>query len=109
MKAKRTTQLHRAKIKVSPDENDFAGLDAWARNLKLEDGRSLTVAERREERVARSVGRPSKPVSAKAKRVMISMTPELIKAAGIFAKRNGRTLSGLIAESLQEKIKRKTS
>ena len=62
-----------------------------------------------EERLARSVGRPSKPESAKAKRVMISMTPSLIKAAGTYAKRTGRTLSGLIAESLVEKIKSKAS
>jgi hypothetical protein len=38
---------------------------------------------------------------------MISMTPGLIKAAGAYANRTGRTLSGLIAESLTEKIKRK--
>jgi hypothetical protein len=36
---------------------------------------------------------------------MISMTPSLIKAAGNYARRTGRTLSGLIAESLAEKIK----
>jgi hypothetical protein len=40
---------------------------------------------------------------------MISMTPSLIKAAGTYAKRTGRTLSGLIAESLVEKIKSKAS
>ena len=40
---------------------------------------------------------------------MISMTPSLIKAADTYAKRTGRTLSGLIAESLMEKIKRKAS
>jgi hypothetical protein len=94
---------------MTPDERDFAALDAWARNLKLRDGRRLTAGERREEEIARSVGRPPKPESAKAKRVMISMTPGLIKAAGSYAKRTGRTLSGLIAESLAEKIKRKAS
>jgi hypothetical protein len=94
----------KAKVKVTPDEHDPAGLDAWARNLKLEDGRPLTSAERLEERIARSVGRPVKPASAKAKRVMISMAPTLIKAAGVYAKQTGRTLSGLIAESLLEKM-----
>jgi hypothetical protein len=94
---------------TTPNENDFAALDEWARNLKLEDGRPLTASERREERLARSVGRPAKPESAKAKRLMISMTPGLIKAAGDYAKRTGRTLSGLIAESLTEKLKRKAS
>jgi hypothetical protein len=94
---------------TTPDEDDFAALDAWAKNLKLEDGRPLTAAQRREEKLARSVGRPAKPESAKAKRVMISMAPDLIKAAGSYAKRTGKTLSGLIAESLAEKMKRKAS
>jgi hypothetical protein len=40
---------------------------------------------------------------------MIHMTPSLIRASRIYAKRTGRTLSGLIAESLAEKIKRKAS
>lgn len=109
MKTKSTNHARRAKLNVTPDERDFAGLDAWARNLRLEDGRSLTAMGRREEAMARSVGRPPKPDSTKAKRVMISMTPSLIKAAGTYAKRTGRTLSGLIAESLLEKIKRKAS
>ena len=106
MKTKLATRARRAKVNATPDEGDFAGLDAWARNLKLKDGRALTSAERREEDLARSVGRPRKPESAKAKRVMISMTPSLIEAAGTYAKRTGRTLSGLIAECLAEKIKR---
>ena len=109
MKTKLTPRTRRTKVAMTPDEEDFAGLDAWARDLKLADGRPLTVAERREEGLARRVGRPVKPDSAKAKRVMISMTPVLIEAAGIYAKRTGRTLSGLIAESLVEKIKRKAS
>jgi hypothetical protein len=104
MKTKSTT---RTKSAATPDEDDFAGLDAWARSLKLEDGRPLTAPERREEGLARSVGRPPKPDSDKAKRVMISMNPGLIKAAGAYAKRTGLTLSGLIAESLTERIKRK--
>ena len=107
MKTKSTNRTTHTRAAATPDEDDFAGLDAWAQNLKFEDGRSLTAAERREEGLARSVGRPPKPDSAKAKRVMISMTPGLIKAAGAYAKRTGRTLSGLIAESLTEEIKRK--
>jgi hypothetical protein len=98
-----------AKVKPSPDEDDFAALDAWARNLKLKDGRPLNAVQRREFELARSVGRPTKPESAKAKRVMISMTPTLMKAAGTYAKRTGKTLSGLIAESLAEKMKRRAS
>jgi hypothetical protein len=109
MKTKLTTGARQGKGSRTPDEGDFSGLDAWARNLKLEDGRALRAAEKREEKLARSVGRPQKPESAKAKRVMISMTPSLIEAAGSYAKRTGRTLSGLIAESLAEKIKRKAT
>ena len=109
MKTKSATGARRAKVNTTPDERDFGGLDVWARNLKLQDGRPLTAAERREEALARNVGRPRKPDSAKAKRVMISMTPSLIKAADIYAKRTGRTLSGLIAESLVEKIRCKAS
>ena len=105
MKTKRAA----AKVNPTPDENDFAALDAWARNLTLDDGRPLNAAQRREFELARSVGRPSKPESARAKRVMISMSPSLIEAAGSYAKRTGKTLSGLIAESLAEKIKRKAS
>jgi len=109
MKTKSTSRARGTSVKATPDENDFAGLDAWARNLKLGDGRPLSAAERREEAVARGVGRPAKPDADKARRVMISLAPTLIKAAGDFAKRTGRTLSGLIAESLAEKINRKAS
>ncbi len=106
MKTASSSHPRRSTVSATPDEADFAALDAWAQNLKLDDGRPLTAAERREEGLARSVGRPAKPDSAKAKRVMISMTPSLIGAARIYAKRTGRTLSGLIAESLAEKIQR---
>jgi hypothetical protein len=109
MKTKSDSRNRRIKTKSTPDENDFAALDAWAKNLKLEDGRTLTAAERREEGLARSVARGGKPASAQAKRVMISMAPGLIRAAGLYAKQTGRTLSGLIAESLAENIKRKAS
>jgi hypothetical protein len=106
MKTKPASQRN---LKPTPDEDDFAALDAWARNLKPGDGRPLNASERREFELARSVGRPAKPDSAKAKRLMISMNPTLIKAAGAYAKRTGRTLSGLIAESLEEKMKRRAS
>ena len=109
MKTKTKAGNHRAKANQTPDESNFAELDSWARALKLEDGRPLTTAEVREERQARRVGRPAKPDSTKAKRVMISMTPGLIKAAANYAKRTGRTLSGLIAESLAEKMNRNAS
>jgi hypothetical protein len=109
VKTKATAANRRAKVKPTSDENDFAELDSWAQRLKLEDGRLLTAVQLREERLARRVGRPAKPDSAKAKRVMISMTPSLIKAAGSYAKRTGRTLSGLIAESLAEKMNRNAS
>jgi hypothetical protein len=109
MKTKLTTGTRRTKVTVTPDEDDYLVLDVWARNLKLEEGRALTAPERREEGLARRVGRPVKPDSVKAKRVMISMTPGLIDAAGSYAKRTGRTLSGLIAECLAEKIKREPS
>jgi hypothetical protein len=54
----------------TPDENDFAALDAWARNLKLEDGRPPTAAERREDEMARSVGRRPRPNASKARRTI---------------------------------------
>ena len=37
---------------------------------------------------------------------MISMPLSLRKAAGVYAKQTGRKLSGVIGESLEEKIKR---
>jgi hypothetical protein len=94
---------------MTPDDGNFRKLDAWARNLKPEGGRPLNKLQTREERLARSVGRPPKADSAKARRIMISMTPALAKAAGNYAKKSGHTLSGLIAESLMEKIKWKAS
>jgi len=109
MRARSSPPKRHSKVNLTPDERDFAALDNWARNLKLSDGRARAAAGRREEKLARSVGRPRKPESAKAKRLMISMTPELIEAAGIYAKRTGRTLSGLIAESLEEKLRRRAS
>ena len=109
MKTKSRAPARRAKTIRTPHESDFAALDPWAGKLKLSDGRTLTSAERLEERKARKVGRPAKPRSAKSKRLMISMTPALVKAAGKYAKQTGRTLSGLIAESLEEKINRRAS
>ena len=109
MKAKTAPRAGHAKPRTTPDENDFAALDSWARKLDLSSGCPLTAAERRDDRISRSVGRPRKPESAKSKRLMISMAPGLISAANNYAKRSGYTLSGLIAESLAEKIKRKAS
>jgi len=109
MKNKLTTRTRRTKMKLTPDEHDFSRVDTWAQKLRLEDGQPLSASQRREEGLARGVGRPAKPDSAKARRVMISMSPSLIKAAGVYAKRTGHTLSGLIAQSLVEKIKRKAS
>ena len=103
------TRTTKANVKPTPDEDDFAALDAWARNIRLKDARPLSASQRREFELARSVGRPAKPESAKAKRVMISMAPSLIEAAGVYAKRTGKSLSGLIAESLTEKMKRRAS
>ena len=65
MKTKSGPSVRRTKVNATPDERDFAGLDAWARNLKLQDGRSLTAAERREENLARSVGRRVSPTLPK--------------------------------------------
>lgn len=109
MKTRTSSRTGRSRTKATPDERDFAALDTWARKLKLENGRPLGAVGRREEKLARSVGRPRKPDSAKARRLMISMAPALIKAAGVYAKRTGRTLSRLIAESLEEKMRRKAS
>jgi hypothetical protein len=67
MTTKPTTRTRRPKVTLTPDDRDFARLDAWARKLTLADGRPLTVAERQDEHVARSVGRPAKAGSAKAK------------------------------------------
>ena len=45
MKTRLSTRTRGAKTNTTPDEHDFASLDAWAQNLKLEDGRPLTLAE----------------------------------------------------------------
>jgi hypothetical protein len=109
MRVKSKTQARTPKTASTPSEHDFPALDAWARNLSFDDGHALSVTERRTEALARSVGRPVKPAAKKATRVMISMTPTLKQAARVYARRTGRTLSGLIAESLMEKIKSKAS
>ncbi|MGA2582191.1 MAG: hypothetical protein ABSG31_02845 [Tepidisphaeraceae bacterium] len=62
MKNKPTNRTRRNKVKATPDECDFARLDIWARKLTLRAGRPLDASERREEKLARSVGRPIKPV-----------------------------------------------
>jgi hypothetical protein len=72
----------RVKPTSTPDENGFAALDAWARNLTLNSGQPLHAAQPREEKLARSVGRPANPELANAKRVMISIAPSSIEAAG---------------------------
>jgi|HubBroStandDraft_5_1064220.scaffolds.fasta_scaffold571934_2 hypothetical protein len=107
MKRKSDTRANRRRR--TPQQDDFAALDAWARRLNLSDGRPLTIAQRHEEKIARSVGRPRKADADKARKLMISMTPELIEAAGNYAKKKGRTLSGLIADCLRQRIKRKAS
>jgi hypothetical protein len=84
MEDKSLNKRRRHKINFTPGENDFAGLDKWAHSLRLEDGRPLTTTERNEERVARNVGRPTKPQSAKAKRVMIRNVSEITSRLGHF-------------------------
>jgi|SRR5665213_87909 len=61
IKSKLKPFVRRAKAKVTPNEDDFAGLDAWARKLTLEDGRPLSASERREERLAQSLSKKIEP------------------------------------------------
>jgi hypothetical protein len=88
------------------DEHNFAELDPWASGLRLEDGRSLTSAERKEHERARRVGpgRPPKPPGEKAGRYLVSMDPALHDAAVKFSRSAHRSLSRLIAEALAERI-----
>lgn len=87
------------------DEHDFSRLDKWARGLKLEDGRPLNAAQRREHALARRVGRPRKPPEQKARRCMISMDPALHSAAVKFSRAAKTSLAGLIADALAKRIK----
>ena len=88
------------------DEHDFAALDQWARGLNLEDGRPLSPKERREHEGAKRVrrGRPAKAMGEKAGRYMVSMDPALHKAAVKYSKVAKLSLSGLIAEALEQRM-----
>ena len=94
------------KVAKKGSNDRFAALDAWARGLKLRDGRSLSPKERREHERARQVrpGRPAKAPSEKAGRYMVSMDPALHVAAVKFSRTANVSLSGLIAEALAERI-----
>ena len=96
----------RRKTGMKIDEHDFAKLDAWARGLKLEDGRLLSARERKEHERARRIGpgRPAKAPGEKAGRYMVSMDPALHDAAAKFSRRAKVSLSGLIAEALAQRI-----
>jgi hypothetical protein len=88
------------------DENDFSQLDAWARGLKLEDGRPLSPRQQREHQRAKRVGpgRPAKAPGQKAERYMVSMNPALHNAAVQFSRSAKVSLSGLIADALARRI-----
>jgi hypothetical protein len=88
------------------DENDFAQLDAWARELRLEDGRPLSRKDRLEhERVMRiGRGRPPKARGEKSGRYLVSMDPALHDAAVRYSRSAKTSLSGLIAEALAKRI-----
>ncbi len=91
------------------DEHNFEELDAWARNLKLEDSRPLSERDKRRHERASRVGRPSKAAGDKAGRYMVSMDPKLHKAAIKYSRQKKQSLSGLIAEALAERIRFKKS
>jgi hypothetical protein len=88
------------------NEHDFAQLDAWARGLRLEEGRPLSRRDRLEHERAKRVGRgrPRKAPSEKAGRYLVSMDPALHEAAVKFSKTTKKSLSGLIAEALAQRI-----
>jgi hypothetical protein len=92
-------------------EHDFAQLDAWARQLRLEDGRPLTPKQRREHDRAKRIGpgRPAKLPEEKAGRYLVSMDPALHDAAVKFSRSAKMSLSGLIAEALAGRIAFKRS
>jgi len=93
------------------NEHDFEQLDAWAKQLRLEDGRALNAKERKEHDRAKRVrpGRPAKPSEEKAGRYLVSMDPTLHEAAVKFSRSAKMSLSGLIAEALADRIAFKRS
>ena len=88
------------------DKHISLKLDAWARGLKLEDGRPLSPKERREHDRSKRIGpgRPAKPPGEKAGRYLVSMDPALHDAAVKFSRTVKVSFSGLIAEALAERI-----
>ena len=91
---------------MKANENDFEQLDAWARGLRLEDGRPLSRKERLEHERAKRIGRgrPRKAPGEKSGRYLVSMDPALHDAAVRYSRSAKTSVSGLIAEALAQRI-----
>ena len=90
MKTQSSNGLQSAKKrKMTPDEDDFTALDAWAMNLQLEDGRPLTPAERREERVAQKRRAPSEARIGQGQARDDQHDPKLDQGGGPLRKADG--------------------
>ena len=88
-------------IQMTSAERD-ADVAKYDAGVPFEQTRPLTARERaRWERATRGPGRPPKPDSEKAVRVLISIDPALLARAHATARRRGDTLSGFIAELLR--------
>lgn len=74
------------------------------KNIRFEDTRPLTPAERKRWARARKPGRPK--VGQGAVRVPFSMEFGLLKALDVFARERGMTRSGLIAAAVREYMTR---
>lgn len=71
----------------------------------LGQSRPLTREMRRRWNRAAKPGRPPKDVAEKSVKVMLTMTPDLLRKADAFAKKSGLSRSGLVKAALLNQMK----
>lgn len=91
----------KAFLDMSPAERD-AEAKKWESGTSFEDTRPLSKRSQALWALAkRGRGRPRKPADARARRVLISLDPELFARVEAFASSNGLDRSKLFALSVQ--------
>ncbi|HZL37229.1 MAG TPA: hypothetical protein VFC78_18055 [Tepidisphaeraceae bacterium] len=92
---------HKDFLKMTPEERD-AEAEKWKRGIDFDETRPLSKRSQALWEIARrGRGRPRKPASERAKRVLISLDPNVLALVEAFAASKGLDRSKLFAVSVQ--------
>ncbi len=67
----------------------------------LSPGKPLTARQRKQWNMAKRRGRPAKHPSQRARRILVTLPPALLKQTDLYAKEHGMSRAALVAQSLR--------